>query len=559
MADTRRLSSAQKPDAKRPSITPNAMRAASVCIQTQTKDAKARAAAKLALQDLDPKSVRERNIFMSGNANGVLAVHFRHLQNFNKAFFKQGFDDVVTFFILIQAGYVIKHTKDVKVKKGSYNNGDQNNPSKENSEIDGNGNENSGSPGSKKSPSKAGNQLSKMAQMQQRKKEREIMEQIKNSQLANGGNFDALESGRAIVGVDTVKNLNLTVNRKSEDEENSVFFHLVYKDKDDNCTTIGTSMITVFEFIAAMNGTKEIQFQRNKVAVCELVIDFAFRYGFYGYGYGHQLERHSNLMPQRQILKQSLFPRVDPPSFRKDPENLCKIMHVDYPDYLNLDEKSEIGSEYVRNLSNEVTKKSVEAQDNLLEVRENPYFRKAYRQRKSVLDVLGDDSSLEDEDYKRVYKINAGEESKIVEKLINRRKKLPSIIRDFNTKKTRFERIQYLEMILAKRGDALSGKDLESLGEQVFEAQKFQKRGKNNFLDILEETDVLMDLSPGITTREKDSKKKKKKKKTAESRTSLLGGMLDKVGSMLSLGGGKKDEEKPGRESSDALPTIKED
>ena len=66
-----------------------------------------------------------------------------------------------------------------------------------------------------------------------------------------------------------------------------------------------------------------------------------FKYGCFGYGYGHQIDQDA--ISQKQILRESIFPRVDPTDCRRDEDNVCSIMHVDYPDYLPFYEKSEIG------------------------------------------------------------------------------------------------------------------------------------------------------------------------------------------------------------------------
>ena len=64
-------------------------------------------------------------------------------------------------------------------------------------------------------------------------------------------------------------------------------------------------------------------------------IDFAFRYGLFGYGFGSQVEQKQ--LDQKYILSQSIFPRVPVPGFRKDSDFVCEPIHVDYPDFINLD------------------------------------------------------------------------------------------------------------------------------------------------------------------------------------------------------------------------------
>ena len=76
-------------------------------------EAETRTAMKLILMDKDPQLVRERRQFMAGDVTGVLAMHLRHLQDFNKNFFlrKYNFDEFIKMFIVVETNFAIKETK----------------------------------------------------------------------------------------------------------------------------------------------------------------------------------------------------------------------------------------------------------------------------------------------------------------------------------------------------------------------------------------------------------------------------------------------------------------
>merc|ERR1712071_108826 len=77
---------------------------------------KVNAAAKLAMQDLDPESVKQRHIFMSSDVSGLLAVHMRHLCSFNKMYFNTSsfqHDDILALVVTVSVNYVTKQSKTV--------------------------------------------------------------------------------------------------------------------------------------------------------------------------------------------------------------------------------------------------------------------------------------------------------------------------------------------------------------------------------------------------------------------------------------------------------------
>lgn len=479
--------------------------------------ARAKAAAKVALQDLDPKAVRERNQFMSGNATGCLAVHLRHLQNFNKSFFARQYhlEDILNLVVFINVNYLSKasalaHVKRVdrfSTDKNQHNQDPKNSTKQQKShqqrqdlyqtavaamEMRDTKNSHrtidasilsSKTPGSKSSVITNKNTghrsesefysnkvMDNVKNFKENINNRKREDEIRIKQLKVGGNFESIESGNAIVGIDSLKNFQVAVNRRSDDEENMIEFKLMHVDSNGKYHLLGTSETQVFDFIATMQGVKEITFYKTKnLPICEVVIDFIFRYGLFGYGYGHQLEKHSTLLPQKQILKQSIFPRCEPPTCRKDQDNLLKVMHVDYPEFLNIDEKSEIGSDMVRGLANNVTEASSTAQDNLLNISENPnsmFSRRLARNRQSVVDIMGADDAMtaenkmdeREEGYQRIYKIVNDQNVVVVQGLLNRRRKLAQTLRDYSRKTSRYERLQFLEKMLAKRGDVIAKK-----------------------------------------------------------------------------------------------------
>ena len=81
---------------------------------------KVNAAAKLAMQDLDPESVKQRHIFMSSDVSGLLAIHMRHLCSFNKMYFNTSsfqHDDILALVVTISVNYVTKQSKTVHVRR----------------------------------------------------------------------------------------------------------------------------------------------------------------------------------------------------------------------------------------------------------------------------------------------------------------------------------------------------------------------------------------------------------------------------------------------------------
>ena len=55
-----------------------------------------------------------------------------------------------------------------------------------------------------------------------------------------------------------------------------------------------------------------------------------------------------------------------------------------------------------------------------------------------------------------LYKVADSEDSFLLQKMLNRRQQLPRACREYNTKKTRYERLKNLERRLAKKGDMIS-------------------------------------------------------------------------------------------------------
>ena len=69
-----------------------------------------------------------------------------------------------------------------------------------------------------------------------------------------------------------------------------------------------------------------------------MIFEVADRYGSLGYGFGSQVEQKQ--LDRKCILSQSIFSRLPVPGLRKDSDFVCEHIHVDYPDLLNLEERS---------------------------------------------------------------------------------------------------------------------------------------------------------------------------------------------------------------------------
>ena len=166
----------------------------------------------------------------------------------------------------------------------------------------------------------------------------------------------------------------------------------------------------------------------------EMEIDFAFRYGLFGYGFGSQVEQKQ--LDQKYILSQSIFPRVPVPGFRKDSDFVCEPIHVDYPEFINLEERSYIGSDPVRRQANRFTMDQMKDGGHILNIKENPLTAHSY-------ESLGPDrsqdtnaSSIVDDDNQ--YIVSHSKQAKFLMDVMNRRKRLPGIIRKYACKRTRY-------------------------------------------------------------------------------------------------------------------------
>ena len=167
-----------------------------------------------------------------------------------------------------------------------------------------------------------------------------------NAKGLYGGNTLSIQSGKAVVGIDTLKNFQVEIGKMRDDPNNMIIFDLYYEDSrgtvedpgEMNRVKLGTQEFHAFDFIGDMNGSKTIIFANKQTTLVEMEIDFAFRYGLFGYGFGSQVEQKQ--LDQKYILSQSIFPRVPVPGFRKDSDFVCEPIHVDYPDFINLEERS---------------------------------------------------------------------------------------------------------------------------------------------------------------------------------------------------------------------------
>jgi hypothetical protein len=348
-----------------------------------------------------------------------------------------------------------------------------------------------------------------------------------------------------------------------------------------NRVKLGTQEFHAFDFIGDMNGSKTIIFANKQTTLVEMEIDFAFRYGLFGYGFGSQVEQKQ--LDQKYIFSQSIFPKVPVPGFRKDSDFVCEPIHVDYPDFINLEERSYIGSDPVRRQANKFTQDQMNDGGHILNIKLNPLTSRSYESlgpqsgasQESVNSSLlknGDfpsalpekcgfskfwnrslgpqsgasqesvNSSLFDEDNQ--YIVSQSKQAKFLMDVMNRRKRLPGIIGKYACKRTRYERLKYLETVIAKRGEIIgSGTMNNNMGKTM----GIDERNAEE----LTYAEILMQMAPGVNTRKRDSDVKTSPSKLLGSfkniglaigRASNLftkGSRLNLTSSKMSLGGNR--------------------
>jgi len=467
---------------------------------------KVQAAAKLALQDLDPESVRQRYNFMSAAPAGCLEIHLRHLTQFSRTFFNTStfnYDDILALYILVKVNYVAKQSRIVHVRRL-------------NKKED---------PG--KSPS--GRQT-----VQKNEKTRASVgfdtKPKKPKFGKHGGNFDSIQSGKAVVGIDSLKNFQVEVGRQRDDESNMVEFDLVFvSESQEMVQKVGEARCHIFDFVGDMNGTKTIKILSTSSAqatVAELEIDFAFRYGLFGYGYGHQVDQKR--IEQKYILARSIFPRVAPPTSRRDDDGLCDVMHVDYPEFIPLEERSHIGSDPIHRRGNKVTEAQMEEGDHVLNIMLNPYLTSTKTDGKDTKNTKSDGESASnasdeedsEEDLDNMYQVESTEQSRLLTTVLNRRQRLPKMVRQYAMRTTRYERLKYLEHIMIKRG-IMAGRTDGDEGQGAMRTLQSAGAEQDSKMEL---ADIMLDMAPAVGTNPRrqsltaddvEGKEKRKKKNEA--------------------------------------------
>merc|ERR1719186_135943 len=353
-----------------------------------------------------------------------------------------------------------------------------------------------------------------------------------NSKGLYGGNTLSIHSGKAVVGVDSLKNFQVEIGKMRDDPNNMIIFDLYYEDSrgtaedpgELNRVKLGTQEFHAFDFIGDMNGSKSIIFSNKQTTLLEMEIDFAFRYGLFGYGFASQVEQKQ--LDQKYILSQSIFPRIPVPGFRKDSDFVCEPIHVDYPEFINLEERSYIGSDPVRRQANKFTQEQMVDGGHILNIKLNPLTARSYeslgptRSRDSVA------SSLFDEENQ--YIVSQSTQAKFLMDVMNRRKRLPGIIRKYACKRTRYERLKYLETVIAKRGEIIGRGTMNStLGTAIGD--------DNQINEELTYAEILMQMAPGVNNRTKRESEVKKTSSKLFGSFKSLGKAIGRASNMFSL------------------------
>lgn len=490
-------------------------------------EAETRTAMKLIMMDKDPSMVRERRQFMASGSSGVLALHLRHLQDFNKNFFlrKYNFDEFIKMFIIVDTNFVIKESKTFQVRKDHGEAAQLAQAKNKTGVFKKNANNTAaaaaaGTAADINVPNAEALQAEKEKKAEAKRLQRQEVEKQKLLKNINkyGGNIKTIDSGDARVGIDSLKHFSVECTQKSFEPEHWVNFYLFVQSNDAQTNTVESFKIAewrmhIFKFMELFQresytipmydqiiedqfGAPDMKEQHAHASlVCNLIVDFGFGYGSLGYGHGHQLEAHHHKVMknlsnkydkadkkymekgQKCLLRKSIFPRIDPASCRKDRDNILKPRHVGYPDFLHFDNgKSEIGSKYIRELTNKTSDASRTINDDIVNLKkQTPDSAKLFRARASAMRLNDGDDDGEEEDYMRMYEVQASTESKFVkDSLYKHRNVLRGNTRLYDLQKGRFAKVQLLEKNmgmnlehqLSKKGELKTRKDMTQGGQQ---------------------------------------------------------------------------------------------
>ncbi|XP_039248514.2 uncharacterized protein LOC120326319 [Styela clava] len=308
--------------------------------------AKAIAAAKLVLQDLDPAAKKRRQLFSSGRPQGILAIHFKTLRNFSKTFFFTstfaGCSEI-RLFLKISIQNSVKCSKVLTVRKDAAN-------QQKSKLVLGKQN--------KLWPRKATPTSSDMRQ--------------RGSSVMN--HRESLATGHAEITLDELKTFSLELSNKQDDADNKIILEIMEADcaKTRSALNIGCASLHLFDLIKEMYGTKSTPLMIKDKRIADLDYEYVFRYGAFGYGYSHELQQSE--ISISQIMNESMFFRLTPPADRMDDDGLLAPTQVPPPNSIKRERKEEDEEATMRNkavLSSIDMFKSVDTSnvDNLLEHR----------------------------------------------------------------------------------------------------------------------------------------------------------------------------------------------
>merc|ERR1712048_547857 len=353
-------------------------------------------------------------------------------------------------------------------------------------------------------------ELEKKAEAERQQKQEAEKQKILKSLNKKGGNIKTIDSGEACVGIDSLKHFSVACSSSSFEPEHWVNFYLFVQGTDPLTKAVESFKIAewkahIFHYMELLQrdsftipmydqifedqfGAPDLKEQNaHATLVCNLIVDFAFAYGSLGYGYGHQLEAHHHKVmknlsnkydktdkkymekSQKALLKKSIFPRIDPASCRKDADNILKARHVGYPEFVTFSNKSEIGSQYIRELTNKVSENSKTLDDDILNLKkQTPETAKLFRSRASAMRLNDGADDGDIDDYIRMYQVQATDEVKQLKKNLNNRNRLAANNRLYDLQKGRYQRVQLvekdmglnLEHQLSQKGQLKTRKDM---------------------------------------------------------------------------------------------------
>eukprot|EP00741_Cyanophora_paradoxa_P009336 tig00000144_g9044.t1 len=120
---------------------------------------------------------------------------------------------------------------------------------------------------------------------------------------------------------DQIKHFPVTVLRNRRHPFNLLTLQLFAFESQNAMShkPVGSVSLHLHDIVKASPVSGEFDLWDRHHIVGELHLDIAFTYGFFGYGYSVQLK--DELQPEQHVAH-SLFPRVDPPEDRREPQRL---------------------------------------------------------------------------------------------------------------------------------------------------------------------------------------------------------------------------------------------